>query len=137
MRTAAFGWVELLATRAFPALAEHGGWNQDDLHAAMTPYWAEYDHIVIDAEARAATQFDLAEEPERWVVTQRLIDPAGDGEWHFVATVDLAQAQARADGAPNLQLETLGRLTGRSRGGFWSGPTVGRSALAQVEVSGV
>ena len=53
-------------------------------------------------------QFDLAEEPERWVVTQRLTDPAGDGEWHFVATVDLELAQA--DGAPSLQLESLGRF---------------------------
>ena len=108
VRTAAFGWVELLATRAYPALAERSGWTSDDLHAAMTPYWIEYDHIIIDAEARAASQFDLAEEPERWVVTQRLTDPAGDGEWHFVAVVDLGLAQA--EGAPTLQLETLGRF---------------------------
>ena len=74
----------------------------------MTPYWVEYDRIIIDAEARAASQFDLVEEPERWVVTQRLTDPAGDGEWHFVATVDLGLAQA--DGAPSLQLESLGRF---------------------------
>ena len=108
VRTAAFGWVELLATRAYPALAERSGWTEDDLHAAMTPYWIEYDGIIIDAEARAASQFDLAEEPERWVVTQRLTDPAGDGEWHFVAIVDLGLAQA--DGAPTLQLESLGRF---------------------------
>ena len=108
VRTATFGWVELLATRAYPALAERCGWTENELHAAMTPYWVEYDHIVIDAEARAASHFDLAEEPERWVVTQRLTDPAGDGEWHFVAVVDLGLA--RADGAPTLRLETLGRF---------------------------
>jgi hypothetical protein len=108
VRTAAFGWVELLATRAYPALAERSGWTADDLHAAMAPYWLEYDHIVIDAEARAATHFDVVEEPGRWVVTQRLTDPAGDGEWHFVAAVDLARAEA--EGAPTLQLATLGRF---------------------------
>ena len=74
----------------------------------MAPYWVEYDRIIIDADARAASQFDLAEEPERWVVTQRLTDPAGDGEWHFVAIVDLELA--RAEGAPTLQLESLGRF---------------------------
>ena len=45
--------------------------------------------------------------PTRWVVTQRLLDPAGDAEWRFVATVDLEAA--RAEGAPTLRLEQLGR----------------------------
>ena len=38
-----------------PALAERSGWTEDDLHAAMTPYWVEYDRIIIDADARAAS----------------------------------------------------------------------------------
>ena len=48
----------------------------------------------------------LVEEPGRWVVTQQLADPAGDGEWRFVAVVDLAVAEA--EGAPTLRLEHLG-----------------------------
>ena len=76
----------------------------------MTPYWVEYDRIIIDTDARAGFQFELAEQPERWVVTQRLTDPAGegDGDWRFVSIVDLGLAQA--DGAPSLQLESLGRF---------------------------
>jgi hypothetical protein len=106
VRTAAFGWVELLATRSWTTLAERTGWSDERLAEAMAPYWAEYDEIAIDADARSAARFALVEEPDRWVVTQRLVDPAGDGEWRFVATVDLAAA--RADGAPTLGLESLG-----------------------------
>ena len=79
-----------------------------DCAEAMAPYWDEYDGIGIDADARSAAQFTLAEEPDRWVVTQRLADPAGDGEWRFVAVVDLELAHA--EGAPTLQLESLGRF---------------------------
>ncbi|MET0458584.1 MAG: DUF3516 domain-containing protein, partial [Ilumatobacteraceae bacterium] len=106
VRTAAFGWVELLATRAYPALAERGGWDEHRLAEAMAPYWAEYDAIGTDADARSMAQFTLVEEPERWVVTQRLADPDGDGEWRFVAVVDLDLA--RDEGAPSLRLEELG-----------------------------
>jgi hypothetical protein len=50
----------------------------------------------------------LREEPGRWVVTQQLVDPAGDGEWRLVAAVDLELAES--EGAPTLQLEHLGPL---------------------------
>ncbi|MGD9703184.1 MAG: DEAD/DEAH box helicase [Acidimicrobiia bacterium] len=106
VRTAAFGWVELLASRSHAALADRSGWSEQELAEAMAPYWSEYPAIGIDADARSADQFTLTEEPGRWVVTQRLADPAGDGEWRFVAAVDLATAQR--EGAPTLQLEALG-----------------------------
>jgi hypothetical protein len=106
VRTASFRWVELLATRSWAMLAEHTGWSEERLAEAMAPYWAEYDEIEIDADARAAARFTLVEEPERWVVTQHLVDPAGDGEWRFVASVDLAAA--RGEGAPTLHLDALG-----------------------------
>ena len=41
-----------------------------------------------------------------WLLTQRLIDPDGDGEWRFVARIDLDEALA--EGAPTLRLESLG-----------------------------
>ncbi len=107
VRTAAFGWVELLARRAHTALAERSGWTVESIDAAMADYWAEYAAIEVDADARSSAQFALTEAPDRWTVVQRLVDPAGDGEWRFVATVDLADA--RADGAPSLVLDQLGR----------------------------
>ena len=108
VRTAAFGWVELLATRSVIVLADRSGWSEDRLADAMAAYWAEYDSIGTDADARSAHQFTLVEEVERWVITQRLVDPSGDGEWRFVAIVDLEQA--KTDGAPILRLDQLGRF---------------------------
>ena len=74
----------------------------------MAPYWAEYTSVGTDADARSVKHFDLREEPDRWVITQTLVDPAGDGEWRLVATVDIATAMT--EGAPTLQLEQLGRF---------------------------
>ncbi len=108
MRTAAFGWVEMLAHRAHGALAERCGWEAGRLAEAMAPYWAEYGSMEIDAAARSSVHFTLTEHPDRWVVTQQLSDPAGDGEWRFTAVVDLAIAET--DGAPTLQMESLGPL---------------------------
>ena len=106
VRTAAFGWVELLATRSYAVLAERSGWTTQQLFEAMAPYWAEYDRVDIDADARSAQQFSLADEPGRWVITQRLADPDGNGEWRFVAFVDLDAAMG--EGAPMLVLDQLG-----------------------------
>ena len=75
VRTAAFGWVELLAARATSALAERTRWSAERLTEAMADYWAEYDAIAIDAAARSAAHFGLVEEPDRWIITQRLADP--------------------------------------------------------------
>jgi hypothetical protein len=108
VRTAAFGWVELLATRRYAALAERCGWDQERIIEAMAPYWAEYDSILTDGDARSGTMFSIEETPERWTVTQRLADPAGDGEWRFVAVVDVAEAMEA--GAPSLRLEHLGPM---------------------------
>jgi hypothetical protein len=108
VRTAAFGWVELLATRSYAALAERSGWNADAIAEAMGPYWEEYDAVLTDGDARSAAAFSLAEEPDRWVIVQRLVDPAGDGEWRFTASVDLVAAME--EGAPQLVLESLGRF---------------------------
>ena len=110
VRTAAFGWVELLATRSYGALSERSGWTEQRLVEAMTPFWSEYDGIVTDGDARSAAQFTIVEEPGRWMVTQRLADPAGDGEWRFVATIDLELAMV--EGAPTLQLDELGPFSG-------------------------
>ncbi len=116
VRTAAFGWVELLAARAHGTLAARTGWAEAEIDVAMTPYWNVHDSIAIDADARSAAYVDIAEErgddggPGRWVVTQRLADPAGDGDWRFVASVDLATALD--EGAPSLTLESLGPFGG-------------------------
>lgn len=106
VRTAAFGWVELLARRAYVPMAERCGWSVEQVVGAMLPYWERYVAVATDTEARSARYFSIEERPGEWVVTQRLVDPAGDGEWRFVATVDLEAALA--DGAPTLRMQHLG-----------------------------
>ena len=108
VRTAAFGWVELLAHRGHGALAERSGWDEARVRQAMEPYWAEYDSIAIDTDARHRRHFTLTEYPDRWEVTQQLVDPAGDGEWRFSAVINLADAET--DGAPMLRMQSLGPL---------------------------
>jgi hypothetical protein len=110
VRTAAFGWVELLATRRYAELAERSGWTQEAIAESMAPYWAEHPWIGIDGAARAAALFTLVEEPGRWVVSQVLVDPDESGEWRMVATVDLAAAEV--EGAPALALQSLGAMVG-------------------------
>jgi superfamily II RNA helicase len=106
VRTAAFGWVELLARRAYPALAERTGWSADRLAEVMAPYWARHEAIGTDGAARSGDWFSLVEEPGRWRLVQRLVDPDGDGDWRLLASVDLVAAED--DGAPTLRLEALG-----------------------------
>jgi hypothetical protein len=142
VRTAAFGWVELLARRSWAALADRTGWGSERLIEAMTPYWRSYTSMGIDTDARAAANFTLVEEPTRWVVTQQLADPDGDGDWRFVATIDLA---ASADeGAPVMVLQQLGAFDpdgdddhdGDDSAGAVYDPEVGDGGPAQaVDVS--
>lgn len=105
VRTAVFGWVELLAAMNHETLAQRCGWTVEALIAAMTPYWQRYGSIAIDADARSGQWFQLSEEPHRWVITQQLSDPDGDQEWRITAEVDLAAAMD--EGAPLLQMVAL------------------------------
>ncbi len=106
VRTAVFGWVELLARMDHETLATRCGWKVEDLIVAMTPYWQRFGDIGIDADARSSQWFHLAQEPGRWIITQQLCDPDGDQEWRITAEVDLAAAMD--EGAPLVQMVALG-----------------------------
>lgn len=108
VRTAAFGWVQLLARKAYAPLAAATGWPPERLAAAMAPYWQDYDQIGIDADARSSRWFELREGPQTWQVRQQLADPEGSGDVGFLAEVDLAAAHE--EGAPRLVLVALGRF---------------------------
>ncbi len=107
VRTAAFGWIELLARRSYEPLAARTGWSTSQLSTAMTSYWIDHDAMGIDAAARATTFFTLTETPTLWTIRQQLADPAGDGDWTFTATVDVAEALDA--GTPTLRLVAIGR----------------------------
>jgi hypothetical protein len=110
VRTAAFGWVELLSRKAYSTLATRAGagWTYETLWKAMAPYWADHESLGIDGDARSAERFEIIEEPGQWVIVQHLVDPAGDMDWRFTATVDLAAAEDA--GVPTLVLRSLGRF---------------------------
>jgi len=108
VRTAAFGWVELVARRSFTRLADRTGWSEGRLAFALDGYWGEHHEVGIDADARSNKWFELTEEAERWLVRQQLADPEGDGDWALLGEVDLAQAFE--DGGPTLRLVALGRF---------------------------
>jgi Domain of unknown function (DUF3516)/DEAD/DEAH box helicase len=107
VRTAMFTWVELLARKGYDRMALLTEVPAYQLADAMRGYWAEYESLEIDGEARSNAFFRITEEPDRWVVSQQLLDPQGSGEWTIEATVNLVEA-AEA-GAPRLKFERVGQ----------------------------
>jgi hypothetical protein len=111
IRTAAFGWVELLARQAYGPFSERveGSPPSWDIHNTLAEYWTEHAVIETTANARSAAFFSIDDTvPGAWTVTQRLCDPEGDGDWRVVGTVDLARAED--EGGPTLVFSLLGRM---------------------------
>ncbi len=111
IRTAAFGWVELLARKAYPAFSERieGAPTPWDVENMLSDYWSEHASIETTTEARSAAFFAIDDSiPGTWTVTQRLSDPEGDGDWRMIGTVDLARAAE--DGGPTLVFSAISRL---------------------------
>jgi superfamily II RNA helicase len=66
----------------------------EELVALMDPYWAEYDELRIDAEARGPQHFQLEENSgSRWLVSQSLLDPEEHLEWRLRLAVDLSASR--------------------------------------------
>lgn len=108
VRTAMFGWVELLARRDHETLSQRCGIDVQTLDSAMSPYWDEFDTIHTDGDARSRAMFDLEETSEAWTMVQRLADPADSGEWRLVARLDVAESLEA--GSPVLHLVAVEHL---------------------------
>jgi superfamily II RNA helicase len=77
-----------------------------DLEAALAPYFAEYETILLTPEARRAHHTRVvATGPRCWEVTQVLLDPVGDNTWAVHGEVDLRQERD-----PDGPLVTLRRI---------------------------
>ena len=91
VRNAMFRRVELAARRWTDQLGEldpeFGAQAWDE---ALEGYFAEYDEIGIDADARGPALLMISEEAGRWLVRQIFADPEGDHDWGISAEVDLA-----------------------------------------------
>jgi superfamily II RNA helicase len=93
VRNALFRRVELAALRRFDELGEldaSAGWDAGAWAGALEPYFAEHAQILTGADARGPMMLILEELPGQWAARQIFDDPAGDHDWGFSATVDLA-----------------------------------------------
>ena len=121
VRKAMFHRVELMSRDAVEALAREdadSGWDEERWDHVLERYWAEYDWIGIDQEARSASLCELNEHPSPadlevagaeadgdhtyWLATQTLLDPNGDGDWRLVALIDLVESDRQGSVALTL-----------------------------------
>ncbi|MBO0774233.1 MAG: DUF3516 domain-containing protein, partial [Actinobacteria bacterium] len=93
VRNALFRRVELAARRSYHELGEldaEAGWDADAWADALEPYFTEHDEIGTGPDARGPALLIIDQQPGRWTARQIFEDPAGDHDWGFSATVDLA-----------------------------------------------
>jgi superfamily II RNA helicase len=84
-RRAYFRALEFLQPSAAPP-----AWDAVGLEAAMAPYFEEYGEMRLDPKARSPRYLTIEEEPERWLLRQRVVDPEEDLGTQLVLSVDLA-----------------------------------------------
>ncbi|MDA7618063.1 DUF3516 domain-containing protein [Verrucomicrobia bacterium] len=76
---------------------ENQEWSVPRLEDAMGPYFEEYDHIRLDADARDPRWFKVEKETTtHWQVRQTLLDPEEDGAWFLSFEVDLSTSSTVA-----------------------------------------
>jgi len=63
-----------------------------DWDGALEKYYAEYNDIGTDSDARSAAMLTVTEGAAVWTVRQVFADPEGDHDWGITATVDLAES---------------------------------------------
>ena len=103
--------VRLLARKEYQGAAEsvhpESGWSADDFEVALAPFFAERRELLFNHEARLAEHTIVrADTPQRWRVTQILLDPAGERDWCIEAEVDLSRDPNPA--GPLLRLARIG-----------------------------
>jgi superfamily II RNA helicase len=111
VRNALFRRVELAALRRWEelgALDEDAGFDGQAWAAALRPYFDAYDEIGTGGDARGPGLLILDEQPGSWTARQIFDDPAGDHDWGFSATVDLAASDEA--GVAVIAVTSIGQL---------------------------
>ncbi|HXJ20543.1 MAG TPA: DUF3516 domain-containing protein [Polyangia bacterium] len=82
-------------------------WTPERLAAAMAPFWAEHQTLLVTPDARRPDRTRLDElEPRRFRALQTLVDADGDEDWSIECRADLDRP--RPDGGPLLELVRIG-----------------------------
>jgi superfamily II RNA helicase len=82
-------------------------WTPERFAAAMAPFWAEHQTLLVTPDARRPDRTRLDElEPRRFRALQTLVDADGDEDWSIECRADLDRP--RADGGPLLELVRIG-----------------------------
>ncbi|MDQ2873399.1 MAG: DUF3516 domain-containing protein [Actinomycetota bacterium] len=111
VRNALFRRVELAALRHWTELGELDegtGWDAAAWEKALEPYFAEHRDIGTGPDARGPALLILEEGPREWTARQIFDDPAGDRDWGFSATIDLAASDEA--GAAVVTVSSAGQL---------------------------
>ena len=111
VRNAMFRRVELFARRRWYDLGlldADSGWTSDRWEEVERAYFAEYDEVQTDADARNPALLIVDKsEPGIWRVRQVFDDPTGDHDWGFDAEVDLEASDE--EGSAVIRLVDAGR----------------------------
>ena len=111
VRNAMFRRVELAALRRYDELGEldaAAGWTADRWREAIEGYYAEYDRLPADADARNPALLHVERTPTQWLVRQVFDDPEGDHDWGISASIDLAASDEA--GEPVVAVTAVGPL---------------------------
>ncbi|MGH3304168.1 MAG: DUF3516 domain-containing protein, partial [Streptosporangiaceae bacterium] len=113
VRNALFRRVELAALRRYDELGAldagvGAGFDAAAWGAALEDYYAEHDSIGTGADARGPAMLIIEELAGFLLVRQIFDDPAGDYDWGFSATVDLAASDEA--GVAVITVTSVGQL---------------------------
>ncbi len=91
VRNEMFRWVEMVAAKRYFRLPQSDDEDViESAKAALEDYWAEFDHIGIDAEARSRQWFNY--DRSTGLATQTLLDPDNINGWRLEGRVDLERS---------------------------------------------
>jgi hypothetical protein len=111
VRNAMFRRVELASLRRFDelgAMDEEAGWDESRWRDAVGGYFAEYDRLPIDADARNPALLQIERDAAAWTVRQVFDDPDGDHDWGIRARIELTASDAA--GEPVVTVTDVGPL---------------------------
>jgi superfamily II RNA helicase len=111
VRNALFHRVQLAARHRYAdlgALDSEAGWDAQSWAEALTPYFEQHGELRTGPDARGPKFLIITEHEDYWETRQIFDDPAGDNDWGFTATINLAESDEI--GAASVYVSEVGLL---------------------------